>query len=125
MDGAGGMSMRRHRYVMRNGIPDAYRSRDYTLEPTEHNLAAGERVYETNCASCHGTGGEGDGPAGKNLDPRPANIARLGRMPMAGDGYLYWTVAEGGPPVGSAMPAFGDVLSEGEIGRLLLYAQRM
>lgn len=125
MDGAGGMSMRRHRYVMRNGIPDAYRSRDNPLEPTEHNLVAGQQVYETNCISCHGTEGQGDGPAGKNLDPRPTNIARFARMPMAGDGYLYWTIAEGGAPVGSAMPAFGNVLSEEEIWQLLVYVRRM
>lgn len=125
MDGAGGMSMRRHRYVMRNGIPEAYRSRDNPLEPTQRNLEVGGRVYETNCASCHGTAGQGDGPAGKNLDPRPTDIARFSRMPMASDGYLYWTVTEGGAPVGSAMPAFGNVLSEEEIWQLLMYLRRM
>lgn len=119
------MSMLRHRYVMRNGLPEVYRSRRNPLESTASNLEAGERIYERNCASCHGTSGQGDGPAGENLEPRPTDIARFSRMPMATDGYLYWTVAEGGAPVGSAMPAFGSVLSEEEVWQLLVYVRSM
>uniref|UniRef100_UPI003AF98478 c-type cytochrome n=1 Tax=Thiolapillus sp. TaxID=2017437 RepID=UPI003AF98478 len=40
---------------------------------------------------------------------------------MASDAYLYWTIGEGGTPVGSAMPPFKDVLSEEEISRIMLY----
>jgi hypothetical protein len=40
---------------------------------------------------------------------------------MASRGDRYWTTAEGGEPVGSAMPAFGDALSEDEIGRIATY----
>lgn len=125
MGGSRGMSMLRHRYVMQNGVPDAYRSKDNPLQPAASNLTAGERVYEKNCASCHGASGRGDGPAGENLDPRPTDIARFTRMPMASDGYFYWTIAEGGAPVDSAMPAFGNVLSEEEIWQLLMYVRRM
>lgn len=125
MNEAEGMSMQRHRHAMRNGIPHEYRSLDNPLEPTERNLAAGERIYKTNCASCHGASGAGDGPAGKNLNPGPANIARLSRMPMARDSYLYWTIAEGGSVVDSAMPAFGNVLSQEEMWQLVMYVQRM
>jgi mono/diheme cytochrome c family protein len=46
-------------------------------------------------------------------------------MPMASDGYLYWTIAEGGEPVGSAMPAFGDALSEDEIWQIVAYLRQM
>ena len=125
MDGSGGMSMLRHRYVMRNGLPDRYRSRKNPLDATAENLAAGERVYESRCVSCHGVSGRGDGPAAGSLEPGPTDIARFSRTPMASDGYLFWTVAEGGAPVGSAMPAFGDALSEAEIWQLLLYLRRM
>jgi len=120
-----GMSMPRHRYVMRNGIPDEYESKTNALEATQAHLAAGEKLYEQNCASCHGGSGRGDGPAASNLDPQPANIARFSDMPMASDRYLYWTIAEGGEPIGSAMPAFGDALTEEEIWQVITYLQQM
>jgi hypothetical protein len=32
------------------------------------------------------------------------------RMPMASDGYLMWTMGEGGAELGTAMPAFKTTL---------------
>jgi mono/diheme cytochrome c family protein len=34
-------------------------------------------VYGLYCASCHGVGGRGDGPAAASLDPRPTDLTRL------------------------------------------------
>src|SRR5574340_551535 len=34
------------------------------------DLRAGARLYQAQCAACHGAGGKGDGPAGVKLDPR-------------------------------------------------------
>ena len=39
------------------------------------SLARGAELYRRECASCHGELGRGDGPAGKGLDPAPANLA--------------------------------------------------
>jgi len=41
------------------------------MTPTPAMLARGQSLYATNCGSCHGTTGEGDGPAGKGLNPSP------------------------------------------------------
>ncbi len=38
------------------------------------NLEEGRLRYQQNCAVCHGDKGYGDGPAGKALDPKPANF---------------------------------------------------
>ncbi len=38
------------------------------------NLQAGRKVFEMQCASCHGLQGRGDGPAAKALKPSPANF---------------------------------------------------
>lgn len=37
---------------------------------------AGKSVYETNCLSCHGPSGKGDGPVGQALNPRPRDFSR-------------------------------------------------
>jgi mono/diheme cytochrome c family protein len=37
-------------------------------------IAKGKLVFEQNCASCHGAGGAGDGPAAVALNPKPRNL---------------------------------------------------
>jgi mono/diheme cytochrome c family protein len=115
----------RHHFVMRNGIDTKYAGVTNPLPGSEENLSHGRHIYEQNCAACHGPQGLGDGPAGKSLQPPPANLVGLNRMPIVSDGYLYWTVAEGGVPVGSAMPPFKDALKPGDIWAVILYLQTL
>jgi len=42
---------------------------------TTADLARGQSLYASNCASCHGSHGEGNGPGAVSLRPRPANLA--------------------------------------------------
>ena len=117
--GRGMPSMIRHRYFMRNGLPSSYRNKVSPLSQPGTTVTEGAKLYAANCASCHGTQGFGDGEAGRDLNPPPANIAHMMGMPMFNDAYLFWTVSEGGAPVGSAMPAFKDVLSDEEIWKII------
>jgi mono/diheme cytochrome c family protein len=39
------------------------------------DAAAGKATFETLCASCHGTTGKGDGPAGAALNPPPRDFS--------------------------------------------------
>lgn len=78
----------------------------------EASLERGGEIYAANCATCHGDGGMGDGPAGAALDPAPAPIAHTSQM--MGDDYLFWRVSEGGAaaPFNSVMPAWKETLDE-------------
>lgn len=42
--------------------------------PTPEMLDKGGQLFATACASCHGTQGKGDGPAGVALNPKPRNF---------------------------------------------------
>ena len=42
------------------------------------SLVHGRELYQRSCVSCHGERGAGDGPAGKLLDPRPADFSSAG-----------------------------------------------
>jgi mono/diheme cytochrome c family protein len=119
-----GVSMLRHHFVRQNGLDSRYASKANPLESTTEVLAVGRRVYEANCAACHGPAGRGDGEAGAALSPAPANLASASNLPMATDAYLFWTIAEGGLPVGSAMPPFKDVLGDEEIWSVVTYLRR-
>jgi mono/diheme cytochrome c family protein len=116
-----GQSMARHRLAMMGSIPAAYRGLSNPLPATPEVLAQGERLYSANCATCHGESGAGDGQAGAGLSPPPADLRWLMRMPMASDGYLMWTMSEGGADLGTAMPAFKTTLGEGERWKVVRY----
>ncbi|MBK4734664.1 c-type cytochrome [Noviherbaspirillum pedocola] len=115
------MSMVRHHFAMMNGIDPRYASMENPLQANSQNIDGGKKLFEQNCARCHGVTGRGDGRDGESLNPRPANVAAASKMPMATDGYLYWTITEGGVPLGTGMPAFGGVLKEQEIWEIITY----
>jgi hypothetical protein len=82
-------------------------------------------LYTNLCASCHGDGGMGDGPAGASLDPVPAQVAHTSQM--LGDDLLFWRISEGGlqEPFGSAMPAWKDSLDEQDRWDLVNYMRAL
>jgi len=112
----------RHRFAMTSGIPAPYGTLHDPLSLDQATIERGAEVYSQNCAACHGASGTGDGVAGRNLSPPPADLTQLAQMPMAGsDSYLYWTIAEGGAPMGSAMPAYKGILPRNDIWSVIVY----
>jgi mono/diheme cytochrome c family protein len=120
-----GMATLRRQFVMQNGLDPKFAYKANPLRPNSENLAAGRKLFEADCASCHGAGGRGDGPAAKALNPPPPDIAAVVRMPMITDAYLYWTIAEGGVPLHTAMPPFKGTLKDVEIWQVILYLRRL
>jgi putative copper resistance protein D len=79
------------------------------------SVANGLRLYHEACAGCHGVGGYGDGPNGKGLKPRPADLtARHSADHTAGD--LFWWLSHGMKVDGAPgpMPGFAASLEEEE-----------
>jgi cbb3-type cytochrome oxidase cytochrome c subunit/mono/diheme cytochrome c family protein len=63
----------------------------------------GALLFSQNCASCHGTGGRGDGAAAETLMPVPANLT----IKHLSDERLSFVLLNG--VYGSAMPAWRDM----------------
>ena len=121
---AGSTSMWRKHTAMMGGVPAPYAGLRNPLPRTSATVERGAKVYANSCASCHGDTGLGDGPAGRTLSPPPANLAWLSRMPMSRwDPFMYWTVSEGGAPIGTAMPSFKESLSKGDRWAVIAYIQ--
>ena len=104
--------------------------------PTGRDAPIGQVIFASNCAVCHGVGGEGqsDWQVRKEdgtLLPPPLNGD--GHTWHHADGLLYRTVSQGGrifedprdPSFKSAMPAFGDQLSHQEIVAVLTYIKSL
>jgi mono/diheme cytochrome c family protein len=69
---------------------------------TTADLARGQSLYASNCASCHGSHGEGNGAGAASLRPRPANLAEH-EYALARLAEVMWQGS-----VGTAMPAWRD-----------------
>jgi mono/diheme cytochrome c family protein len=91
----------------------------------EASLARGAETYTTFCATCHGDGGMGDGPAGATLEPPAAPIAHTSQM--MGDDYLFWRISEGGAmaPFNSVMIPYKNVLDEQARWDVINYIQAL
>jgi mono/diheme cytochrome c family protein len=113
--------MVRHRTYMIEGVPEQYQGAASPIDSSHKALAAGARLYSMHCSGCHGRKGRGNGDAGATLRPSPALKTYISRRPWAADEYLLWSVAEGGTPFGSSMPAFSKQLSRQQIWQIIAY----
>lgn len=52
-------------------------------------------LYSEHCASCHGSGGFGDGPAAANMDPSPINFHDIARYKQRTLYGLHSTITQG------------------------------
>jgi len=120
-----GGSQVRHRYVMRNGLSPEYAGKTNPLPATAANIKEGKVLYGQYCTACHGDHGNGDGAAGKSLTPPPSDLARVVRMRIASDDYLYWSISEGGSQFNTAMPAMKGSLKEPDIWKIVLYLRSL
>ena len=69
------------------------------------SIARGKAVYASQCASCHGNSGRGEGPAAKSLEKSPGDLTKLRGQ---SDGELFWKITEGKKP----MASYAATLSE-------------
>ncbi len=88
-------------------------------------LNHGQKLFNRNCASCHGYDGGGAGPAARNLDPKPRDFraahflyASAGEGELPTDRELKATIRNGVTTRG--MPAWGG-LRDPDLDALVSY----
>jgi high-affinity iron transporter len=85
---------------MRDGLMRAYPG---VLTPrVAPDLARGAQVYASQCASCHGDRGRGDGPAAATLDPPPIDFHDVARARQRSVYGLYSAITLGVQGTGMA-----------------------
>ncbi|MGH7806472.1 MAG: c-type cytochrome, partial [Thermodesulfobacteriota bacterium] len=93
---------------------------------TKGDPAKGKEKFELICASCHGPGGKGDGPAAAALDPKPRDLSDPAYVSTLTDEHIFKTVKEGGASVGKSplMPAWGGTLTDDDIWNVIAYVRQ-
>ena len=87
------------------------------------SLAKGAELYRRECSACHGINGRGDGPAGRVLQPAPANLADRSSLVDATPLAFYQRITIG--VAGTAMPGYETRLSAEDRWALAAYASTL
>ena len=89
-------------------VQSLYQPPNTDAQVSSESLKHGERIFQQNCAACHGAHGEGNGPASANLSPAPANF----KLKQPNADYLLHVLSEGIP--GTAMPSWSQQIPESD-----------
>lgn len=82
------------------------------------DAAWGKTFYMANCATCHGSKGDGQGPRAYFINPRPANFID-DKYRSLNRPTLYTIIAAG--KLGTEMPAWRHVLTEQQMANVAEY----
>lgn len=99
------------------GAAAAAEEANESAAPAEFNAT---NAFNTVCASCHGTAGDGNGPAGAALDPSPANFTDPAFWADRDRDRIVNVITNGAASVGGSplMVAWGASYSDEQIQQL-------
>ena len=93
--------------------------------PVPRAATSAQRLYLSNCATCHGARGDGSWRATIFL-MRPGNLTDARAMNALSDEYLHALIKHGGAALGKpGMPAFSFHLSDAEINEVIRYLRTL
>lgn len=91
---------------------------------TTHNIEAGRRFFEQNCAVCHGSDGDGSGErASVMVDAKPRMLTNLDWIDTRDDLRLLRSIKYGVP--GTAMTPWGDYTSSLQRLQLVIFIRSL
>jgi len=87
------------------------------------DAAKGETQFKTLCVACHGEKGDGNGPAGAALTPKPTNFTDAANADRLTDEWVYKMVKNGGQANGKSpmMVAWSAALNDQQIRDVAAY----
>ncbi len=86
---------------------------------TYESMQKGARLFQENCATCHGKNADGNGVAGLNFKIQPANLRAMARTHK--DGEFAYKIREGR----GDMPSWKLVLIDTDIWNLVNYIKTL
>jgi mono/diheme cytochrome c family protein len=83
-------------------------ARPNPMKFTTNSVARGKRVYDTQCAMCHGDTGTGNGDVAKDIGAKPPDFTSPDTLKDRTDGELFAIIGEGS----GLMPAQGERMKD-------------
>jgi mono/diheme cytochrome c family protein len=102
-------------------VPDAYKNKKNPVASNAASIAAGKELWNTNCKSCHGAKGLGDGSKAAQLKTEPGDFSTADVQSQT-DGSMFYKIAEGRDD----MPSFKKKIpDEEDIWNLVVFARTL
>lgn len=83
-------------------------------------LTLGSTTFKSNCVTCHGNQGKGNGPAAVALNPRPANLQSKA-VQNESEGAIFWKISTGK----NGMPNWSSSLSAKKRWAVVTYIESL
>ena len=80
------------------------------VKPYEGSIAAGQKLFTTHCATCHGPKGAGDGVQASKFTPPPSSLSDAQWKHGPTDGEIFTVIRNGVPK--TSMSSFGKKITE-------------
>jgi cbb3-type cytochrome c oxidase subunit III len=102
--------------------PEAAKLKNPVASSAE-SIAAGQKLFAKNCASCHGETGKGDGKMGAELNPLPPNLTDADWKHGSSDGEIFTVLRDG--VKNTPMKSFKSKMTERELWDTVNYVRSL
>ena len=87
------------------------------------SIAAGKKLFDAQCTTCHGPTGTGDGKGGQMLKPPPPDLTDATWNHGSSDGEIFVVIRDGVQKTG--MRAYGSRIATNDIWNLVNYVKTL
>lgn len=99
--------------------PEEFLKMTSPVTPTSEMRKEAASLYNRHCGKCHGSNGNGNGSATKDLDVKPRDYTDKSLMQTITDGQLFWIIANGSDLDTTGMKGYKQKLSEEQMWSLV------
>ena len=90
------------------------------VKPTADSVAAGKKLYDTQCATCHGESGKGDGKMAASINPpKPSDLTDASWKHGSTDGEIFTLIRDGSK--GTGMRGYAAKMKPDDIWNVVNY----
>lgn len=95
------------------------------IKATPDSIAAGKKIYETQCTNCHGATGKGDGKMAESITsgPKPSDLSDAQWKHGSSDGEIFTLIRDGSK--GTGMRGYAARMKTDDIWNVVNYLRTL